>query len=52
MAKEGEDTSIDKEKGDDCIMVTIVENSKNPIQLDSVRDSVIPFLLGTAIKGW
>ncbi|RDX61403.1 DNA-directed RNA polymerase IV subunit 1, partial [Mucuna pruriens] len=52
MAKKGEDTSIDKEEGDDCITVTIVENSKNPIQLDSVQDSVIPFLLGTAIKGF
>ncbi|KAH1164241.1 hypothetical protein GLYMA_01G215700v4 [Glycine max] len=52
MVKEGEDTSIDKEEGDDCIMVTIVENSKNPIQLDSVRDLVIPFLLGTAIQGF
>nr|KYP67245.1 DNA-directed RNA polymerase II subunit RPB1 [Cajanus cajan] len=51
MAEEGEDNSIDKE-GDDCITVTIVENSKNPIQLDSVRDSVLPFLLGTAIKGF
>ncbi|KAG4987526.1 hypothetical protein JHK85_030509 [Glycine max] len=52
MAKEGEDTSTDKKEGDDCITVTIVENSKNPIQLDSVRDLVIPFLLGTAIKGF
>ncbi|TKY70899.1 DNA-directed RNA polymerase IV subunit 1 [Spatholobus suberectus] len=49
---EGEDTSIDKEEGDDCITVTIVEHSKNSIQLDSVRDLVIPFLLGTAIKGF
>ncbi|KAL2348086.1 hypothetical protein Fmac_002086 [Flemingia macrophylla] len=51
MAKEGGDTSIDKEL-DDCITITIVENSKSPIQLDSVRDSVLPFLLGTAIKGF
>jgi len=52
MAKEGEDTFIDKEHSDDCITVAIVENSENPIQLDSVRDLMIPFFLGTTIKGW
>ncbi|XP_027361635.1 DNA-directed RNA polymerase IV subunit 1 [Abrus precatorius] len=53
MGKEDEDTSVDREKGgDDCITVSIVENSKNPIQLDSVRDLMVPFLLGTSIKGF
>ena len=53
MAKEGKDTSTDKEKeGDDCITVTVVENLNNSIQLDAVRDFMIPFLLGMPIKGW
>ncbi|KAF5734464.1 DNA-directed RNA polymerase IV subunit 1 [Tripterygium wilfordii] len=35
-----------------CITVTVVENSKNSsIQLDAIRDLVIPFLLGTVVKG-
>ncbi|KAL9328666.1 hypothetical protein ACSQ67_003669 [Phaseolus vulgaris] len=51
-AKEGEDICIDKEDSDDCITVTIVENSENPIQLNSVRDLMIPFFLGTTIKGF
>ncbi|KAK7251246.1 hypothetical protein RIF29_34276 [Crotalaria pallida] len=42
MAKEGED----------CITVAVVENSKNTIQLGDVRDLLIPFLLGAAIKGF
>ncbi|KAK7317076.1 hypothetical protein RJT34_01003 [Clitoria ternatea] len=52
-AKEGGYTSVDKGKeGDDCITVTIIENSKNPIQLDLVQDLVIPLILGTAIQGF
>lgn len=43
-AKNGEDTL--------CITVTVVENPKSPIQLEAVQGSLIPFLLGTAIKGW
>lgn len=42
--KEGNDTI--------CITVTIVENDKNSLQLDTVRGVIIPFLLGTIIKGW
>lgn len=42
--------------GDDdtfCITVTMPENSKNSSeQLDVARDLVIPFLLGTVVKGW
>ncbi|KAF7828324.1 DNA-directed RNA polymerase IV subunit 1 isoform X1 [Senna tora] len=34
-----------------CITVTIVENPSKPIQLDAVRASLIPYILGTAIKG-
>lgn len=50
--KEGDDTFVDnKEDSDDCITVTVVENSENPIQLVSVRDLMIPFFLGTTIKG-
>ncbi|KAJ1416079.1 RNA polymerase, alpha subunit [Sesbania bispinosa] len=53
MAKEGGDTLVDEDKeGEDCITVSIVENSKNSLQLDAVRDLMIPFLLGTAIKGF
>lgn len=53
MTKEGRETSVDKEKvGQDCITVTIVENPKNSVQLDAVRNMMIPFLLGAAIKGW
>ncbi|KAG2375709.1 DNA-directed RNA polymerase IV subunit 1 DNA-directed RNA polymerase D subunit 1 [Vigna angularis] len=51
--KEGDDTFVDnKEDSDDCITVTVVENSENPIQLVSVRDLMIPFFLGTTIKGF
>ncbi|KAK7309001.1 hypothetical protein RJT34_05393 [Clitoria ternatea] len=53
MTKEAVGTSVDKEKeGDNCITVTIIENSKYPIQLEFVQDSMIPFILGTAIKGF
>lgn len=53
MAKEGGETSVHKEKDcDDCITVTLVEDSKNSVQLDAVRNVMIPFLLRTAIKGW
>lgn len=53
MAKEGGETSVDKEiDGEDCITVTIVENYMNSVQLDVVRNMMIPFLLRTAIKGW
>lgn len=52
MAKEHRETYLNEEKEDeDCITVAIVENSKNSVQLDAVRDTLIPFLLGTAIKG-
>ncbi|KAF5734840.1 DNA-directed RNA polymerase IV subunit 1 [Tripterygium wilfordii] len=35
-----------------CITVTVVENTKNSsIQLDTIRDLVMPFLLGTVVKG-
>ncbi|XP_012574546.1 DNA-directed RNA polymerase IV subunit 1 isoform X2 [Cicer arietinum] len=52
MAKEGGETSVDKEiDGEDCITVTIVENYMNSVQLDVVRNMMIPFLLRTAIKG-
>ena len=44
MPEGGEETS--------CITVTILENSKNSVQLDAVRDLLIPFLLRTAVKGW
>ncbi|XP_047156504.1 DNA-directed RNA polymerase IV subunit 1 isoform X2 [Vigna umbellata] len=51
--KEGDDTFVDnKEDSDDCITVTVVENSENPIQLVSVRDLMIPFFLGTTVKGF
>ncbi|CAK8539379.1 unnamed protein product [Lathyrus sativus] len=53
MAKEGGETSVHKEKViDDCITVTLVEDSKNSVQLDAVRNVMIPFLLRTAIKGF
>jgi DNA-directed RNA polymerase-4 subunit 1 len=53
MAKEGGETSVDKEKGSqDCITITIVEDSQNSLQLDSVRNIMIPLLLRTPIKGW
>ncbi|KAK7252639.1 hypothetical protein RIF29_36728 [Crotalaria pallida] len=39
-------------EGEDCVTVTIVENSKDPIQLDAVRDLMLPLLLGAAIKGF
>ncbi|GAV79426.1 RNA_pol_Rpb1_2 domain-containing protein/RNA_pol_Rpb1_3 domain-containing protein/RNA_pol_Rpb1_1 domain-containing protein/RNA_pol_Rpb1_4 domain-containing protein/DUF3223 domain-containing protein, partial [Cephalotus follicularis] len=44
----------DKTEEDDtfCITVTIIENLKNPLQLDFIRDKIIPFLLGTVIKGF
>nr|XP_023891824.1 DNA-directed RNA polymerase IV subunit 1 isoform X2 [Quercus suber] len=42
--KEGNDTI--------CITVTIAENEKNSLQLDTVRGVIIPFLLGTIIKGF
>ncbi|KAJ7952384.1 DNA-directed RNA polymerase subunit [Quillaja saponaria] len=36
-----------------CITVTLVENSKNSsIQLDAVRDFLIPILLSTVVKGF
>lgn len=36
-----------------CIMVTIIESSKNSsISLDTVRDLLIPVLLGTVVKGF
>ncbi|KAE9606928.1 putative DNA-directed RNA polymerase [Lupinus albus] len=37
---------------EDCVTVTIVENSEDSIQLDAVRDLMLPLLLGTAIKGY
>ncbi|WJX62674.1 DNA-directed RNA polymerase [Trifolium repens] len=53
MAKEGGETSVDKEKGSqDCITITIVEDSQNSLQLDSVRNIMIPLLLRTPIKGF
>ncbi|KAI4315358.1 hypothetical protein L6164_028177 [Bauhinia variegata] len=41
-------------KGEDsfCITVMIVEITKDFVQLDFVRDSLIPVLLGTAIQGF
>jgi hypothetical protein len=40
MAKEGGETSVDKEKdSQDCITTTIVEDSQNSLQLDSVRNT-------------
>ncbi|AES94122.2 putative DNA-directed RNA polymerase [Medicago truncatula] len=52
-ANEGGETSVGNEKdGEDCITVAVVEDSKNSVQLDSVRKSLIPFLLQTAIKGF
>lgn len=42
--KEDEDTY--------CIVVSILENSKKTsIELDTVQNFMIPFLLGTVIKG-
>ena len=35
-----------------CITVTIAEYKNSSLQLDSVKDMIIPFLLGTVIKGW
>ncbi|KAI9076919.1 hypothetical protein K1719_041081 [Acacia pycnantha] len=42
------------EEGEDnfCITVALVENLRDPIQLDFVQGWFIPFLLGTAIKGF
>ncbi|XP_019447260.1 PREDICTED: DNA-directed RNA polymerase IV subunit 1-like [Lupinus angustifolius] len=52
-ATDGEDSCIEKDKeSEDCVKVEIVENSMNTIQLDSVWDLLIPFLLGAAIKGF
>ncbi|XP_019421599.1 PREDICTED: DNA-directed RNA polymerase IV subunit 1-like isoform X1 [Lupinus angustifolius] len=39
-------------EGEDCVTVTIVENSEDLIQVDAVRDLMLPLLLGTAIKGF
>ncbi|XP_059661700.1 DNA-directed RNA polymerase IV subunit 1 [Cornus florida] len=46
----------DKQKENEatfCITVTIVEGSRNScVQLENLRDTVIPYLLGTVIKGF
>lgn len=35
-----------------CIAVKVVKCSKNPaVEIDNIRDMVIPFLLGTVVKG-
>lgn len=48
-------TSKDCSEGNDatiCITISIVRSSKNSsIQLDTLKETVIPFLLGTVIKG-
>ncbi|KAI9087118.1 hypothetical protein K1719_030953 [Acacia pycnantha] len=43
---------VNGEEGEDnfCITVALVENLRDPIQLDFVQGWFIPFLLGTAIK--
>ncbi|KAG6685152.1 hypothetical protein I3842_12G097800 [Carya illinoinensis] len=50
------DCSVNDTREDDdifCINVTIAEVSRNSaLPLDTVRDLVIPFLLGTVIKGY
>ncbi|XP_057449930.1 DNA-directed RNA polymerase IV subunit 1 isoform X2 [Lotus japonicus] len=52
-SKEGGYASLNKEKEDvDCISVTIVESSRSSAKLEAVRDLMIPFLLGTVIKGF
>ncbi|KAG5539714.1 hypothetical protein RHGRI_020056 [Rhododendron griersonianum] len=36
-----------------CIAVKVVKCSKNPdVEIDNIRDMVIPFLLGTVVKGF
>jgi DNA-directed RNA polymerase-4 subunit 1 len=52
MAKEGGETSDKEKDSQDCITVTIVEDSTNSLQLDAVRNIMVPLLLRTAIKGW
>ncbi|XP_019445104.1 PREDICTED: DNA-directed RNA polymerase IV subunit 1-like isoform X1 [Lupinus angustifolius] len=39
-------------EGEDCVTVTIVENSGDSVQVDAVRQLMLPLLLGTAIKGF
>lgn len=35
-----------------CIAASVSESSRNRVKWDILRDVVIPFLLGTVIKGW
>ncbi|KAM7258655.1 hypothetical protein ACFE04_014396 [Oxalis oulophora] len=35
-----------------CIRVSIIEDVKNPLQLDTVKIQILPFLMGTVIKGF
>ncbi|KAE9613175.1 putative DNA-directed RNA polymerase [Lupinus albus] len=39
-------------EGEDCVTVTIVENSGDSVQEDAVRQLMLPLLLGIAIKGF
>ncbi|WJX54939.1 DNA-directed RNA polymerase [Trifolium repens] len=52
MVKEGGETSDKEKDSQDCITVTIVEDSTNSLQLDAVRNIMVPLLLRTAIKGF
>lgn len=54
ITSNGRDCFVDMEKEDSdcfCITVSIVNSKKSCIQLDTVRDLVIPFLLGAVVKG-